>query len=69
MPPHYGRQLDETLRPISQIGEDYEVDPIEDLRPVCPNCHAVIHFRDPPFTIEGAKEMLREIAIGNAGGG
>jgi predicted HNH restriction endonuclease len=28
---------------ISTIGETYEVDPVKDLRPVCPNCHAMLH--------------------------
>src|ERR1043166_6837191 len=26
------------LQPLSGISEEYEVDPIADLRPVCPNC-------------------------------
>lgn len=46
------------LRPISEIGAEYEIDPIKDLRPVCPNCHAVIHLREPAFSIEEVKEML-----------
>jgi hypothetical protein len=29
--------------PLSTIREGYEVDPIGDLRPVCPNCHAMLH--------------------------
>ena len=29
--------------PISKIGKDYHVDPINDLIPVCPNCHAMLH--------------------------
>src|SRR5450755_3254904 len=29
--------------PLHTIRETYAVNPIEDLRPVCPNCHAVIH--------------------------
>lgn len=29
--------------PISSIGETYQVDPIRDLVPVCPNCHAMLH--------------------------
>ena len=33
------------LKSISSVGVQYEVDPIEDLRPVCPNCHAVVHRR------------------------
>ncbi|MFB2933867.1 HNH endonuclease [Aerosakkonemataceae cyanobacterium BLCC-F154] len=43
------------LKPLSEIKEKYEVDPINDLRPVCPNCHAMIHRRNPPYSIE---EML-----------
>lgn len=31
------------LKPVSEIGEEYEIDPIQDLRPVCPNCHAMLH--------------------------
>lgn len=46
------------LRPLSEIGEEYEVDPIVDLRPVCPNCHMVIHLANPPYTIEEVKAML-----------
>ena len=41
------------LIPISTIGADYSVNPIEDLRPVCPNCHAMIHKRRPPFGLDG----------------
>lgn len=41
---------------ISTIGAEYSVDPIEDLRPVCPNCHAMIHKKKPAYTIEEIKE-------------
>lgn len=46
------------LIPVSDIREEYEIDPIQDLRPVCPNCHAVIHRRNPPYTIKEVKLML-----------
>lgn len=29
--------------PLSKIGENYVVDPIKDLIPVCPNCHTAVH--------------------------
>lgn len=29
--------------PLEKIGKEYKIDPIKDLRPVCPNCHAMIH--------------------------
>ena len=32
------------LTPLSEISARYAVNPITDLRPVCPNCHAVIHL-------------------------
>jgi 5-methylcytosine-specific restriction enzyme A len=46
------------LFPLSDSGESHEVDPIEDLRPVCPNCHAVIHRRSPPYTMEEMRQIL-----------
>jgi 5-methylcytosine-specific restriction protein A len=47
------------LKPLSGIGEEYEIDPVQDLIPVCPNCHAIIHRRSPPYTIEEIKGLLR----------
>ena len=47
--------------PISTLRKKYRLNPITDLRPVCPNCHAVIHRREPPFSIEEVKQMLREV--------
>lgn len=29
--------------PLSEIRKDYEIDPTNDLIPVCPNCHAMLH--------------------------
>lgn len=47
------------LQPLASIGEEYVIDPIKDLRPVCANCHAVIHMRQPPYSIEEVKTMLK----------
>jgi len=46
--------------PLAKAGQEKEVDPIEDLKPVCPNCHAIIHRKNPPYTIEEVQAMLRE---------
>jgi len=46
------------LIPLSEVGEDYEVEPIEDMRPVCPNCHAMLHQGDPLYTIDEIKDVL-----------
>lgn len=51
------------LKALHTIGEDYEVDPIKDLRPVCPNCHAIIHRISPPYTIDQVKDMLDRVWI------
>lgn len=47
------------LKELSEISQEYIVDPIKDLRPVCPNCHAVIHQRRPAYTIQEVREFLR----------
>jgi len=49
------------LKPIADIGEEYEVDPIKDLRPVCPNCHAMLHKKEPPYTIDRLKRRMKKI--------
>jgi len=48
--------------PIAKIGKEYRLNPIADLLPVCPNCHAVIHRWEPPFSIEEVRQMLRDFA-------
>lgn len=40
------------VTPVSKLGENYVIKPLEDLVPVCPNCHAMLHRREPPFTVE-----------------
>ncbi len=40
------------LKQLSDVGEGYEVDPVADLRPVCPNCHAMLHRNNPPLSID-----------------
>lgn len=46
------------LKSLSEIGQEYELDPIKDLRPVCPNCHAMLHKKKPAYTIEQLKNIL-----------
>ena len=43
--------------PLSSIGKEYELDPIKDLVPVCPNCHAMLHRKDPPYDVDDLKEL------------
>jgi len=46
------------LKPLASIGEAYRVDPVTDLRPVCPNCHAVIHLSNPPAAVDELRRSL-----------
>jgi len=46
------------LTSLAETGERHLVDPIKDLRPVCANCHSVIHLRQPPYAIAEVKAML-----------
>ena len=48
------------LTPIAAVKKVYSVDPVEDLRPVCPNCHAMIHRRVPAFGIEELKAIIKK---------
>ena len=48
------------LVPINDVHKAYRVDPIKDLRPVCPNCHAMIHRREPPYEIDEMQNMLKK---------
>lgn len=45
------------LVPLSEIRSKYVVDPVRDMRPVCPNCHAMIHLARPPRRIEDIARM------------
>jgi len=50
------------LKPLSEIKGEYKVDPENHLRPVCPNCHTIIHRRKPAFSIDAVKAMIKNAA-------
>ena len=43
--------------PLSKIGKKHNVCPIEDLIPVCANCHMIIHKNKRPVSIEKMKKL------------
>lgn len=46
------------IKPISEIGEEYVVDPVKDLVPVCPNCHMMLHSKHSGvYSVEELKQM------------
>ena len=51
------------LIPIAEVKKEYVIDPIMDLRPICPNCHAVIHKTQPILTIDQLKQHLTDRAL------
>lgn len=55
------------IKALSEINEEYEVEPINDLRPVCPNCHLALHSKvgDKPYAIEELIEKINYIKTKN----
>lgn len=47
------------LVPISELGPNQEVNPKTDLRPVCPNCHAMLHRGQRLLSPEELRSLLR----------
>jgi len=47
------------LRPLAETKRKYRVDPVHDLCPVCPNCHAIIHLKSPPYTIRQVRNFIK----------
>jgi 5-methylcytosine-specific restriction protein A len=45
--------------PLARVGKNYVVDPVNDLRPVCPNCHAMLHRGQEVLSIDELKTILR----------
>jgi len=50
------------IKPLSEIKDEYTINPAEDLRPVCPNCHAMLHKRVPAYSIEEIKSVINSIS-------
>lgn len=63
----YGQRLGRNFihvhheKPLSEIGKEYKVNGIRDLKPVCPNCHSIIHRKRPCFKIEEIKNELKRL--------
>ena len=44
--------------PVSKMGPGYRVDPLAEMIPLCPNCHAMVHRVDPPMSPEDLRRLL-----------
>lgn len=48
--------------PLNEIRENYAVDPVRDLVPVCPNCHRILHSKPGGgvYTVDEVRAMLAQ---------
>lgn len=46
------------LTPISEHKRLHAVDPVLDMRPLCANCHAMVHSEDPPLHPDALRKRL-----------
>jgi len=44
--------------PVSQLGSSTTIDPVKDLVPLCPNCHAAIHLSSSLLMPEELKALM-----------
>ncbi|AUZ04700.2 MULTISPECIES: HNH endonuclease [Vitreoscilla] len=45
---------------LACIEAEYQVNPMVDLVPVCPNCHAMLHQKKPAYSIDELKVILKQ---------
>jgi len=50
------------LQPRAAIEKSNKLNPTRDLRPVCANCHAMLHQRKPIYSIEELKAIIKKDA-------
>lgn len=55
-----GKQFIEVhhVTPVSLLGPNYKINVDKDLVPVCANCHAMLHRKNPPYTPEELKAIV-----------
>lgn len=47
------------IKELSKIKKEHKVDPVKDLVPVCPNCHAMIHRKKTALKVEKLREIIK----------
>ncbi len=45
--------------PVSMMGSSYQLNPIKDLIPLCPNCHNIVHKKSPPMEISELNRLTK----------
>ena len=46
------------IEPLAYANGMREVNPVTDLIPICPNCHAMLHHTDPPMSIAALRTLF-----------
>lgn len=46
------------MNPVADMGEDHVVDVINELVPLCSNCHSMAHRRRPPYSVAELREFI-----------
>ena len=46
--------------PVADMDDNYVVKPIKELFPVCPNCHAMLHRKNPPYSIDELRKIVSQ---------
>ena len=47
--------------PVSNLGSGYVINPLTDLVPVCPNCHAMLHKKNPPILPDELRQQIQHL--------
>lgn len=50
------------ITPLASTGERYKIDPVRDMVPLCPNCHAMVHRANEsrPLSVEALRLIIDE---------
>lgn len=48
------------IEKVSDHGGIYYLNPVTDMIPVCPNCHAMLHRKDPPYLPEELRIIIQK---------
>jgi len=46
------------IEKVADHGGTYYLNPVKDMIPVCPNCHAMLHRKDPPYLPDELRTIL-----------
>ncbi|RZI60538.1 MAG: hypothetical protein EOP14_00805 [Pseudomonas sp.] len=53
--------------PLHTLGGAKTVDPVMDMKPLCPNCHAMVHRNEPPMPITQLRHLLIRTVCSRSG--